>query len=218
MLRYIFLWQRNWSLLPEYYFSPYFHLPYTCGGYWKHAVTSRYYTSVWWLDLGIQCIFLVRPEDVVTEVGTNASFQCATNASSSSRRGIRWIYTAERNFRSPSHIYAHGRMFPKWRMRHNVTESNEGLFTLTISPVNSDDIGFYTCMDLSDDSKVTAELTLSTGEFVYKWLIHFNYRGFITTLSNCADPGRINQLHYISPYRLYVCVRAQVKAHVKINV
>lgn len=115
--------------------------------------------------LGIQCIFLVRPKDVLAEVGDNVSFECSTNSPSSTRRGIRWIYTEERNnYRRPNHIYTYGGMFPGFGMRHNVSESKEGLFTLTISLVNSNDTGFYTCMDLSDDSKAIAELTLSTGD------------------------------------------------------
>lgn len=151
----------------------------------QHRVHSRNNTKVCWFVLGIRCIFFVRPEDVIANVGDHVSFNGATN-SSSKRRGVRWIYTSERNFRRPNHICVGGVMFPKWKMRHNVTESMDHskllyISTLTISSVNSNDVGFYTSMDLEDDSKTTAQLKPFTGNC--EQLLHVNKIGLYNYIS-----------------------------------
>ena len=93
---------------------------------------------------------------MTAETGGRASFNCCTSLD----EGIRWMYATEENSDMQDHIYSGGFTYAQWRKRHTVTES-DWCFTLIIEPIVPDDAGFYSCMDIKDDSFHEAKLVVT---------------------------------------------------------
>lgn len=112
----------------------------------------------------INCSVLVRPQDVTTYFGCSAVFRCATNSSIKQTGRIKWLYSEGRALQRFRHVWAHGRVFPQWRDRLKVTQetasTGNAVSTLTVDPVTTDVVGFYTCVDDDDEKTATAELAL----------------------------------------------------------
>lgn len=101
----------------------------------------------------------VAPQNATAEPGGGVAFNC----SASRGDGVRWLFATEPNSEMQDHIYSRGFTYPQWRARHKVTEPGAGFFTLVIEPIVPADAGFYTCMDVKDDSYYEARLVVAEG-------------------------------------------------------